>query len=158
MWSEWPWVISITSMRSNFLRASGHFGFVSVHGSIRMTLPEGVVILNVAWPSQVILFPRVRSMKTPPSAKLMIGSVRCRASGAGWAGAEELLNCFFEFRARPRAYERTENAAVGCVKHGRGDGAVPARADGADKFDVVAGFESIIRESRLVPGKKAAHQ
>jgi hypothetical protein len=35
------------------------------HGSNSTTFPLAVAILNVLWPSQVILFPRVNSMAPP---------------------------------------------------------------------------------------------
>src|SRR5215470_14157768 len=53
-WSPWPW---LTSTRSTFpslarsLYSAGVLGFPVRKGSVTITLPPGVVILNVAWPS-----------------------------------------------------------------------------------------------------------
>jgi len=48
--------------------SSGHRGFVSTHGSINATCPEGVVRENVAWPKYVMRFPLVLSTTNLPLA------------------------------------------------------------------------------------------
>src|SRR5690242_2731229 len=53
MWSKWPCVMRMVSMRENLCPA-GYFGLPSVHGSTKMTSPEGSWNWNVPCPSQVI--------------------------------------------------------------------------------------------------------
>src|SRR5215218_271491 len=52
MWSPWPWVSAITSMRSGSASLSGHFGFAS-HGSTYTRFPPGVSTRQLPWPNHV---------------------------------------------------------------------------------------------------------
>src|ERR1051325_9471458 len=63
----------MTSSLSKDLLSSGHMGLFITHGSMRMDLPPGVSIWNVAWPSQVILMPL--------SFRFMSGLQRFQVSG-----------------------------------------------------------------------------
>src|SRR6266487_3674824 len=68
MWSPWPWLIVMTSIRSKVLSSFGQAGLPSIHGSRSAVFAPRVTSLNVLWPSQVSANPRLSGISAPCGA------------------------------------------------------------------------------------------
>src|ERR1700722_14278735 len=153
MWSKWPWVTSMVSMRSNFLSFSGHIGLVRIQGSMRTTLPSGVWMRKAAWSSHVSLFPRVLNMMRSPRSILMLdageGQKRRLLSGLRRSRAQSRPKSLLKLWPGPAAQKESNYVPVFSVKHGLRHGAFPLRIDAVIKaIQVDSWLLPVVRKAR----------